>query len=89
MRFMKGLKMRHLLLTVAVLAVPSLAMASPDCGDEVVQTAEAVLTIQTPEQFAAPIVAAPVVDATTVAPTQTIAPVIAALGDAGLLGSRR
>jgi hypothetical protein len=51
--------MRHLFITAAALAMPTLAFAGTDCGDKVTKTAEAVLTIQTPEQFNAPKIAAP------------------------------
>lgn len=47
--------MRHLLLTAAVLAMPGVALANTDCGGETAQMAEAAIIIQTPEQFAAPV----------------------------------
>ena len=54
--------MRHLLITAAALAMPTLAIAEVDCGDDITKTAEAVLTIKTPEQFNAPIVEAAAVE---------------------------
>lgn len=80
--------MRYFLITVAALALPGAAFAGTDCGDNIVQTAEAAIVIQTPEQFAAPVVAvnlptpapqaAPVFTTNTVPPVQQAAPVIAA-----------
>lgn len=68
--------MRHLLITVTALALPNLAFAAADCGDETVKSAEVAMTIQTPEQFAAPSVefVAPTVVVDVVAPSQNIEP---------------
>ena len=43
-------------LTSAVVSVPALSWAETDCGNAPVKTAEAVYTIQTPEQAFAPVV---------------------------------
>ncbi len=51
--------MRLTLLTLTALATPTFAFAATDCGNPPVKTAEAVYTIQTPEQFIQPAVAEP------------------------------
>lgn len=49
--------MRHILLALTALSAPSLAWAAPDCGDEILKTADVAMTIKTPEQIVAPDIA--------------------------------
>lgn len=56
------------LLALSAALMPGLALASPDCGNEAVKTAEAVYTIKTPQQAIEAAAVRP-------APTQIVAPV--------------
>ncbi len=62
-------------LTSAVVCVPALATANPDCGNPPLTTAEVVYTIQTPEQVAPSIAAVPTSDANLGQTIQQTAPV--------------